>query len=217
MTSPAEPRIPLTDAAYSRLAEMIMDGTLKPGDPIRILKLSATLGFSPTPVREALQLLAGDNLVERLPMRGFIVSHPLSGEEIVKLKHVRLVLEPEIASLAATNITPQLLERLEANVRATQATPAGSAYEDYKDYLGLSAQFHALLAAASGNRFMATALEALPIHFQRFRLFGQAGVTDVDVSVGEHRAILEAVLAGDAGAARIAMVNHIRGVGSRSE
>jgi DNA-binding GntR family transcriptional regulator len=46
MTSPAEPRIPLTDAACSRLAAMIMDGTLKPGAPIRILKLSATLGFS---------------------------------------------------------------------------------------------------------------------------------------------------------------------------
>jgi DNA-binding GntR family transcriptional regulator len=86
-----------------------------------------------------------------------------------------------------------------------------------KDYLGLSAEFHALLAAASGNRFMAAALVALPIHFQRFRLFGQAGVTDVDVSVGERRAILEAVLAGDAGAARISMVNHIRGAGSRSE
>jgi DNA-binding GntR family transcriptional regulator len=217
MTSPQEQRIPLTDAAYGRLAEMIMDGTLKPGDPIRILKLSATLGFSPTPVREALQLLAGDNLVERLPMRGFIVSHPLSGEDVLKLKHVRMILEPEIASMAATNITPRLLEELQANVQATEGTPVGPAYEEYKEYLRLSAEFHTLLAAASGNRFMTTALEALPIHFQRFRLFGEAGVTDVDVSVSEHRAILDAVRSGNPGAARMAMADHIRGVGSRSE
>ena len=206
----------MTDSAYAELVAIIMDGTLAPGAPLRIVSLATRLGMSPTPVREALQLLAGEGLVERIPMRGFMVSQPLSPRELAELMHARLVLEPEIASLAAECGSPASIELLAANVAATAAAPAGRTYEQYREYLELSTTFHRLVAASADNRFLTSARDSIPVHLQRFRLFGDDGVTDFDVSVAEHRAIYAAIAAGDPAGARAAMAAHIRAVERRS-
>ena len=206
----------MIDSAYAELIEIIMDGTLAPGSPLRIVSLATSLGMSPTPVREALQLLAGEGLVERIPMRGFTVSQPLSPAELAELMHARLVLEPEIASLAAECGSPASIAELAANVAATAAAPAGRAYEEYREYLELSTDFHSVIATSAGNRFLVSAFESIPVHLQRFRLFGEDGVTDFEVSLSEHRAIYDAIAAADPAGARAAMKSHIQAVQQRS-
>jgi DNA-binding GntR family transcriptional regulator len=215
MTS-SSAHVAITDSAYAELIKIIMDGALAPGSPPRIVSLATRLGMSPTPVREALQLLAGEGLVERIPMRGFTVSAPLSLRELAALMHARLVLEPEIASLAAECGSSDSIEKLAANVAATAEAPVGRTYEEYREYLELSMEFHSLVAASAGNRFLTSAVDSIPVHLQRFRLFGEDGVTDFDVSLSEHRAIYDAIAAADPAEARAAMTAHIRAVEQRT-
>lgn len=208
-------RIARSEDAYRRLAAMIMDGSLAPGTPLRLAHLARELGMSPTPIREALQQLTGENLVVRLPMRGFIVSEPLSRTELAALAHARLVLEPELAALAADRASAAQLAELGRVVEATVRTAAGAAYAEYRGYLELSARFHELVAEAAGNRYLASAYATLPVHAQRFRLFGADGVTDEEDSEAEHRRVYEAMAARDPAAAREAMTAHVRGVAAR--
>lgn len=208
-------RIPLTDSVHDRILELIMDGTLAPGEPLRVVPLAQRLGVSQTPVREALGRLAGSSLIERAPMRGFTVAPLLDAEETAALMRARIVLECALVAEAVGS--DELAGALAENVARTRSVTVGPTYEEYREYLELSAEFHALIARAGGNRFLSSALDALPVHMQRFRLFGPDGVDDVPESTDEHAAIAEAISQGDAEAARAAMERHVRGVAARSQ
>lgn len=207
-------RVPLTDAVHDRLLEMIMDGSLAPGAPLRVQALAARLGVSQTPIRESLGRLAGSQLVVRAPMRGYAVAPLLSDKEVVELMHARLLLESEIAAQAAG--AEGLDEALRENLERSRRVEVGAAYENYREYLELSAEFHTLIGQACENRFLRSALDSLPVHVQRFRLFGPEGVDDVEVSLAEHDAVRRALATGDPESARRAVEEHIRGVEARS-
>src|SRR5215218_1026475 len=93
-------RLPLADAVFNRVVELIMTGSLPPGSQLKIAELSQLLGTSATPVREALARLEGQGLVDRSPMKGFTVALPLQPHEVGQLMDARMLLEPEMARLA---------------------------------------------------------------------------------------------------------------------
>src|SRR6188472_2376900 len=64
-----------SDQAYEQLEELIVTLQLPPGSDVTEAKLVERLGIGRTPVREALQRLARENLVVALPQRGYLVSH----------------------------------------------------------------------------------------------------------------------------------------------
>ena len=208
--------VALADAVYDRIIQQIMDGTLRPGSPLRIAPMAATAGVSHTPVREALARLEGTGLVQRLSMRGFIVAPPMDGEALRQLTDVRILIEPRIAELACRNASPELVARLEESQRVARSTPGGQRYEDYRSYLDASTEFHSIIGDACGNPFLLQALSALPVHVQRFRLFGKEGVTDAEISIAEHQHVLDAIAAHDPEAAREAMRDHVEGVHARA-
>lgn len=216
MTKPRVARGSLADVAFDSLLELIMEGTLAPGEPLKLAQLAETLGISQTPIRESLARLEAQGLVVREPMRGFAVAEQLTVEQYDMLMAARLILEPEIAADAAEHRSEEIAEALVRNVAASQSLEIGTTFEGYRGYLELSAQFHDLISEACRNRFLCDALAFLPVHVQRFRLFGSGGVTDRDVSLAEHRRVLEAIVAKDPVAAREAMVHHVKGVHSRS-
>jgi DNA-binding FadR family transcriptional regulator len=80
----------------------------------------------------------------------------------------------------------------------------------------LSTELHELIAAYCGNRFLGAALAALPVLVQRFRLFSDEGVDDVDVALGEHDAIYRSISAGDVDGARAVIADHISAVYRRT-
>lgn len=206
----------LADVAYERMLAWIMDGTLQPGMPLRLASLATALGISQTPLRESLARLEGQGLVIRLPMRGFNVAEPLSPEELDELMDARLVLEPAIAGRAASRATTDQIEQLTEVLDRSAAVDLGPRFDDYRAYLDLSAEFHDLIGTTSGNRFLRRAVDSLPIHIQRFRLFGEEGVNDRDVAIAEHREILDAISCHDVERAARAMREHIGAVRARS-
>lgn len=212
----AQARSSRSELARRALAARIMDGTLAPGAPLRIGALSADLDMSATPVREALNLLTGERLVEYLPMRGFVVTRPPADDQVTAMGEARLLLEPQLAALAAERAEEAERQELAAALRSTAEAGVGARFSEYENYLHHSSAFHAVIARAAGNPYLEAALEAIPVHTLRFRRFGEAGVDDAEISVREHAAVLEAIAHADAAAARRAMEHHVRGVTARA-
>lgn len=206
----------LADAVYERVVELILDGSIEPGAPLRIARIASHTGVSHTPVREALARLEATGLVKRLPLRGYIVAPPLTPQELENLTEVRALLEPEIVARACRAGSPTLVERLQETQELARRAPAGTLYHEYQEYLSASSSFHSILSEECGNPYLASAISNLPVHVQRFRLFGTEGVTDAAVSIAEHQRILDAIVAGDVQAARKAMYEHVHAVHQRA-
>src|SRR5690606_10767984 len=86
--------------AYEQLKNLILDGELRPGEPMREQQLAERTGTSRTPVREALHELAREGLVRLVPGRGAFVAE-ISIPDLLELFQLRDVLEPYAARLAA--------------------------------------------------------------------------------------------------------------------
>jgi DNA-binding GntR family transcriptional regulator len=98
------------DGAYLDLRNQILLGTLEPGSRVDYLQLSAALGVSVTPLREALRRLEADHLVIRSAHRDVVIA-ALTREEASELVAVRRELDLLAARLAAAQMTPDELAR----------------------------------------------------------------------------------------------------------
>ena len=85
-----EDRSTIVDRVVANLRQAMFDGVIEPGEPLREIQLSQTLGVSRSTIREALQVLASDGLVVRPPNRGAIVRHLAPGDvdDIFSARHV---------------------------------------------------------------------------------------------------------------------------------
>ena len=115
------------DGAYVELRNQILLGTLEPGSRVDYVQLSASLGVSITPLREALRRLEADHLVLRSAHRDVIVA-PLTREEASELVAVRRELDLLAARLAAVQMT-------EAELAAARELVAGQDEEEALRYL----------------------------------------------------------------------------------
>jgi DNA-binding GntR family transcriptional regulator len=100
------------DAAYADLLEFLQSGELGPGDRLGEVELAERFGVSRTPVREALQRLAAQGLVEISPNRGArVVSWSL--QEMREIYDLRAMLEGKGAEWAATRMAEDQIDQLD--------------------------------------------------------------------------------------------------------
>lgn len=99
------------DVCVAKLQEMIADGVLGAGAPLRQGDLAEQLGMSRTPIREAIVVLQSQGLVVVERNRGATVANP-TPEQLLALYEVRLLLEPPAAALAARRAEPADIEVL---------------------------------------------------------------------------------------------------------
>lgn len=194
----------LTARAYALLRDAVIDGSLRPGEPLYEVHVADSLGMSRTPVREALKVLTRDGYVEELPSRGYAVPRR-SLDDIREFFELREVLESaatRYAALRATAAEMAQLERLCAQ------------YEREKNdakWAQLGHDFHNLLIKAARNTRLETMLASLnaQIVISR-RTVASADDVRRRAAVRDHRAIFEAVLARDAGRAESLAAEHVR-------
>ncbi len=177
------------EAAYAHLRGSILAGVLPPGTRIFELSLAQELGISRTPVREALQRLSQEGLVELLPGRGARV-RILSPEEVREVYDVRAMLEGEAAFLAAQNATLEELDTLEALLRTLDSLPA----EDYTRQMQTDFDFHTALVAAAHNKTLARIYADLRSSLTLVRSI-QRTLSQHPQTREQHQAILEALKA----------------------
>ena len=151
LTKNRGPRRRLRDTAYERLKDAIRHQELQPGQALSETYLSETLGISRTPVREALQQLAQEGLVQVIPGRAVTVAAP-SVQGILNLIHIRSLLEPEVARLVAESSLPEVVATLrEALVKMQAAAEQG----DKSAWSRADAVWHERLASACPNSLLA--------------------------------------------------------------
>ena len=153
----------LAEQAYRHLEEQLVTLVLAPGELVGEKDLVESAGIGRTPVREAVQRLSAEGLLQVLPRRGLMVT-PLRRSDLIQIIEARRVLERLMVVKAAERATPdqrQALLRL-----AVQLDTAG---DDLDMFFRLDQHLDELLEAACNNRYLVQALTAM--HSQCRRLW----------------------------------------------
>ena len=199
------------DLVHQQLKEQIELGELAPGTPLSELWLVERTGASRTPVREALRRLAAEGLVDLVPRQGARVSR-VSAAGIRDLFQFRELLEPAAVRQAteAAAADPQL-RRAFAELRAgfvrIQRRPPSHARA--RAFYELADRFDWAVVGATRNEHLRRTIAELRPHTARLRNLSHLDPQRVEVSVVEHLAVCDALLAGDADGAADALAEHL--------
>lgn len=195
----------LGDRVYQALRDEIVFLELPPGTPVREVEVAQRLGVGRTPVREALQRLAMNYLVELLPGRGAFVA-PISLPDLVKISEIRLNLEGFAAASAATRASAadrEVLRGLRDKIRrVTEETPRA-------ELISLDQDVHRAIYNATHNAFLEDALNRYLNLTLRAWVLVLDSVGGVAEMVDEHASLLDAVIEGDAEKAGALAREHI--------
>jgi DNA-binding GntR family transcriptional regulator len=206
---------PLAENMYQQLRDLIVSLKLSPGTALSESDLTARLGVSRTPIRQALHRLQqeGFAVVAAVGAVARIVVAPMTNDDMRELHGIVGVLEGLAARDAAAlpdeprAVLTQELARLNAELRAAwQAGPAG-----VRQAQDLHVQFHrAFVQVAAGPRLMAE-LNALQPQVERYeRVYTGAHSQEFEESLREHDAIVAAIAHGDVDGAERAVVTNWR-------
>jgi GntR family transcriptional repressor for pyruvate dehydrogenase complex len=210
----------LTEAAIQRMRAMIASGALSPGSRLPPeAELAAELGASRNTVREAVRALVtarvldvkrGDgtyvtSLRPELLLEGIGAAVELMQEGFsLELIAVRRILEPAATAMAAVDIDTETLDALRACLERMEAATSEA------ERIGHDADFHALVAAASGNATLASMLAAVSSRTIRARAWRGVAEEGAGAStIRQHQEILEALREHDPSRAEAAALLHV--------
>lgn len=204
-TGPGFENRTLRERVFEHLRDEILSNRLAPGAELHEVGLAASLGVSRGPLREALGRLAAEGLVTITPRRGAVVTK-LTRREFVEAYQVREALE----SLAVRLAVPQLGEADRAELHRLHDEMVGHASAgDAQGFFTSNRRFHEIFVERSGNERLQRMHAQLIDQMGRLMTKSQELRGGLEQSVAEHRAILEAVDAGDAERAARLLEEHI--------
>lgn len=153
-----------TDIAYRLLEEKIVTMEFAPGVLLSESGLALQLGLGRTPVREALQRLASEYLVEIMPRRGIRVTD-IEIKKQLRLLEVRRLLEQLTAGMAARRADSGMKRRFS---EIAESMVESASADDYLSFLRLDSEFNELMKKAADNDFSASMLQQLHGLSRRF-------------------------------------------------
>jgi DNA-binding GntR family transcriptional regulator len=182
------------------LRTALLDGTMEPGSKLAIEALADRYATSPTPLREALNRLVSEGLVDRREQRGFVVP-PISAADLEEITRTRIWLE-EVAlreSIAAhTTAWEEALVLAHHRLSRTPRSLSEKRFEDNPAWEPLHRAFHRALIAGCGSRWLLAFCDQLADQHHRYRrlsaprAFAKRGVKT------EHQQLMEAAIEGRA-------------------
>lgn len=204
----------LGENIYRVLWERILDRRLRPGDKLSDLRLSAELGVSRTPVREALQRLVRDGIVRSERHRGFTVAS-FSEQDVREIYELRIILETGALRLAMPNLDRAVLLQAQADLdriltRMRSVTSRRAELEAASAFLELDRAFHRWLVERAANRRLQEMTTSLWGQIAVFQKAGSYVPARIEASIASHQAIITALLANDEAAAVGALTHHIQ-------
>ncbi|MCE4547248.1 MULTISPECIES: GntR family transcriptional regulator [unclassified Caballeronia] len=183
----------LNQEAYRRLEEMIVTLELAPGALVSEAILSRQLGIGTTPIREALQRLAREYLVEIIPRRGVVVT-TIDVRRQFEVLETRRELDRLLSSAAARRSNALERKAFAANFERTERSVADG---DTREFLRLDAELNQLLSKAARNATAAALASTLHTVSRRFWFYHH----DQHNPLGEigpvHCNLVEAIASGD--------------------
>ena len=196
------PRLSARAAAYGRIREDIIRGRVAPGSLLSENELAASLGISRQPVREALLLIAQEDLVEVRPQSGTYVTR-IDPDRVREAQFIREAIE--LASLAACATPDADDRRMLRDLIARQRTAS-----DRDAFYPLDEEFHRALLGLAGHANAWAAVSSAKAHLDRARYVGMSATRSVQDYVDDHERVVDALVEGDADAAADALRSHLR-------
>jgi DNA-binding GntR family transcriptional regulator len=223
-------RAVLSDETYDALRIMLLDHTIPPGQRINIDSIARELDVSQTPVREALARLEADDLVVKQPLRGYSATELLTADQIDDLFQFRALIEPWMAGRAAEERSAADSEELVAEIERGRQSLELDLAHTYGELSRHDERFHFLVARIARSDFAHDAYAHAHCQLHVYRVtqaalarlresgdaevvdssFGPANVKDRGIlTMREHAAIADAIVAGQKNAAAAHMLDHV--------
>jgi DNA-binding GntR family transcriptional regulator len=195
------------EVAYERIKDAIQYANMLPGDSLSEVKLSKLLGISRTPIREALHQLAREGFVQLTPGKGVTIAQR-SLKEVMDAVHIRLLLEPEQARLAARSGTDEELAAMQECVEIMEACIDP---EDYAQWVRADEDFHDILNNACPNPMIGKVVGEMRNRIHHLaNAVNQMSPKRIVECTEEHRRIVDAIAARDEERAEQMMLAHIQ-------
>lgn len=203
---PRSSKLSSAEEAYFQIREMIVIGTLRPGQIINEQDLARHLGISRTPVREAIQRLAKQHVIEVFPRRGLAVAK-LGLDDVQAIFEAREAIEEKTSELAAMRRTDDQAAALVSLGRRINSVAKD---EDVTVFLEVDQQLHRLIAASASNRHLTDSADHLLMlsKWLWYQYFHTRGSRPSDFF--NHEPIIRAIVDQDADSARLAMREHVQ-------
>jgi DNA-binding GntR family transcriptional regulator len=199
------PQAPRSAEIVSTLARELADGLIAPGRRLEEEALCERFGASRTPVREALRQLAAQGMVEIRPRQGaFVVQLPV--DKLAEMFETMGFLEAACAALAARRHTP---EDRDALALAHQACISAALTQNPDLFYAANNHFHECVYRASHNGFLEQQTLGLRNQVEAYRRASTFHAGFMALSIREHEAVMEAILAVDEQAAATRMSQHL--------
>jgi len=199
----------MSQEVYEILKERILSKYFAPGQRLHLTEIEKQMGVSRTPLKEALNRLALEGLVEIKPRKGTFVTDP-TPTEIAEAFDVRRILEVYAVELAAKRITESQLQQLRDRVKKLRSlTEVEDWSQIYQEYVTLDHGFHRMIMEFAGNRRLKQLWEQVNTHVQMARVRYRSAERELNQAQKEHEDILKALEARDVPALQKAMSAHI--------
>ena len=196
--------VSLADQVFEKLENDIINGVYARGEILTELKLVEELGVSRTPIREALRRLEHERLITETG-KGAVV-RGITLDDLVDIMNLRQRIEGLAAYYATKNLTPEGREKLKS---IGELQEFYYARQDLENLRKMDDQFHDAIYELCGRTVLHDTL--LPLHRKtlRYRKSSIEVSARMEHSVQEHKAILQAIISGDAQKADALITQHI--------
>lgn len=216
-STPTSNGVPLIDVAFARMKTSIIRCELAPGSRLKVESLSKTYGLSSSPIREALNRLAQDGIVQATENRGFWVA-PISIDDFKDITRLRVLLEQEALNDSIDHGDEEwevavltAFHRLSLAEKRLGSGPV--ALDD--DWSERHRAYHMALLSATPSALLSNMVGSLFDRAERYRRYSALHRTEERHKNSEHEALMKAALDRDKEKAARLQRKHIEGTLAR--
>jgi DNA-binding GntR family transcriptional regulator len=203
----------LAEIAYEGLRDRLLRLQIKPGQSIDEDRIGRELGIGRTPVREAIKRLALEKLVNIYPRRGTFASD-INITDLSDISDIRAALESHAAGRAAERLTPERhleLQALLVELDSVRAPPQSRLQDIERPALmDLDARVHRFIYRCADNPYLSETCERYFNLSLRIWYLALDRMPTLSAHILEHRALLDAIAAGDPQLARETATEHVQ-------
>ncbi|HHW04205.1 MAG TPA: GntR family transcriptional regulator [Thermoanaerobacterales bacterium] len=186
----------LVDMAYKEIKKDITLNTLKPGQKIILRDLCERYGISETPIKQALNRLLMEGLIESAPRKSMRVKR-IKLEEIDELLEIRLMIETFYVNriLQTLKSNPEIKEKFLKNLEEHRKVVENiEGLNDFYRHLSLDQEFHQIYIECSDNKKVLQIYNNLGTHIYMYHVYWKQGKARMKEAFQEHKAIFDALV-----------------------
>ncbi len=195
----------VNESTYRALREKILFGEMLPGRAFTLRGLAESLGVSPTPVRETVRRLTAERALNLKDNRRVSIPE-MTEKRFQEIRHARLILEPELATLAMINIDKKTINLL---INIDKKTDTALLKGDLEGYMRGNYDFHFTIYRLANNSVLLSLVESLWLQFGPYMrlVYNHLGTNSLD---DQHRVATRALENRDCIAFKIAIMEDLQ-------